>query len=346
MNRNYVIKRALYTFLMYVVMVTTFSILFNNVAEQTMRANIEEQVQLEMRNIKNVEPEALAKLRQDKILAKVHQNHLDEPLVSRIVWRTIDTITFNFRNSNGMKASNGDRSVLGIIAEAVPNTLALFLTEVVLVVLIGVPLGLYAARKPNGLLDRTSSSLAMFTQGLPTFWVGMIMIMIFSYGAKWFPSGGVHSNPPPEGIFYVLDYLGHLALPLITMTLIGLWGTVYLVRNIVLSNLQEDYIMAARSRGIPEGKVLLGHTLRSSMPAIMTIAVLSLFSSISGNIIVEGIFGWPGIGNQYFVAVQQNDVPVLMGTLSIQTLFNVVGFFLLDILYGYLDPRIKVGGKA
>ena len=346
MNRNFVIKRAVYTILMYLVMVTTFSILFNNVAEKTLRAGIEEQVVLEMRNFKNLEADKANLLREQKIQVKVHQNHLDEPLVSRILWQTYRTITFDFGNSNGMKASNGDRSVLGIIGEAIPNTLALFLTEVILVIAIGVPLGLYAARKPNGFLDRTSSSLAMFTSGLPTFWVGMIMIMIFSYGVRIFPSGGVHANPPPEGIFYALDYLYHLSLPLITMVLIGLWGTIYLVRNIVLSNLQEDYIMAARARGIPEGKVLLGHTLRSAMPAIVTITVLSLFSSISGNIIVEGIFGWPGIGNQYFVAVQQNDVPVLMGTLSIQTLFNVVGFFLLDILYGFLDPRIKVGGKA
>jgi peptide/nickel transport system permease protein len=104
--------------------------------------------------------------------------------------------------------------------------------------------------------------------------------------------------------------------------------------------------MAARARGIPERKVLFGHTLRTSMPAIMTMAILGLFGSIAGNIIVEGIFGWPGIGNLYFIAVQQNDVPVLMATLSIETLLNMVGFVILDIVYGLLDPRIKVGGKA
>ena len=82
------------------------------------------------------------------------------------------------------------------------------------------------------------------------------------------------------------------------------------------------------------------------MPAIMTLAILGLFGSIAGNIIVEGIFGWPGIGNLYFVAVQQNDVPVLMATLAIETLINMGGFVLLDIVYGLLDPRIKTGGRA
>jgi peptide/nickel transport system permease protein len=82
------------------------------------------------------------------------------------------------------------------------------------------------------------------------------------------------------------------------------------------------------------------------MPAIMTLAVLGLFASVAGNIIVEGIFGWPGIGNLYFIAVQQNDVPVLMATLAIETLVNMLGFVLLDLIYGFLDPRIRIGGRA
>jgi peptide/nickel transport system permease protein len=347
MYRNYVLKRLFFGLLMYVVMVFTFSALFNSVAETTLRSQIEEQVSQETRNLKNQSAETMKAYTEQRIANKIHQYHLDEPYLARVLWRSVDTLTFNFRNSNGMKASNGDRQVLGILLEAVPNTLTLFLTEVILVLIIGVPMGLWAARKPNGLLDRSVSMVTMVTNGLPTFWLGMIMIMVFSY-AVWphFPSGGLHSNPAPEGLAYVGDFLWHLALPLLTLTFLSVWGTAYLTRNIVLSNLQEDYIMSARARGIPEAKVLLGHTLRSSMPAIMTLAVLSLFSSISGNIIVEAVFGWPGIGNLYFVAVQQNDVPVLMATLSIQTLINMLGFVLLDIIYGLLDPRIKVGGKA
>ena len=157
---------------------------------------------------------------------------------------------------------------------------------------------------------------------------------------------GPSLSPTPQGLAGFFDFLWHLSLPLLTLVLLTVWGTGYLTRNIVLSNLQEDYVMAARARGISERRVLFGHTLRTAMPAIMTLAVLGLFSSIAGNIIVEGIFGWPGIGKLYFVAVQANDVPILMATLSIETLFNMLGFILLDIIYGFLDPRIKVGGKA
>jgi peptide/nickel transport system permease protein len=346
MYRTYVLKRVLYGILMYIVMVFVYSTLFNNVADQTMRSQIEEQIAQEATRLRGVTEAQLRTIIEEKRQVKIRQYHLDQPLMSRIFWRSVRTLLFDFGNSTIIKASSGDRLVIGIILEALPKTILLFTTEVVLNMILGVALGLYMAQKPNGILDRVSSAITMITNGLPSWWLGMIMIMVFSYAVPIFPSGGLHSNPAPQGFANFLDFLWHLSLPLLTLVLLSVWGTGYLTRNIVLSNLQEDYVMAARARGIAERRVLFGHTLRSAMPAIMTLAVLSLFASIAGNIIVEGIFGWPGIGNLYFVAVQQNDVPVLMATLAMETLFNMVGFILLDIIYGLLDPRIKVGGKA
>ena len=347
MYSKFVLKRLMYGILMYVLMVLTFSILFNTVAEQTLHSQIEEQISQELRSQKNVNQAQLAQLAQNKRTQKELQYHLNEPLVFRIVFRTLDTLSFNYGNATTIKSADGEKAVLGIELAYLPNTLILFATEVILTVLIGIPMGLWAARKPNGLLDRVCSSLSMITNGLPTWWLGLIMIMAFAYGPLGiFPSGGIHINPAPVGWTGVLDYLWHLSLPMITLVLLSIWGTAYLVRNIVLGNLQEDFVMAARARGIPERIVLLGHTLRTSMPAILTIVILSLFSSISGNIVFEIVFGWPGLGKLYWVAIQQNDVPVLMGTLAISTLINIVGFVLLDVLYGWLDPRIKVGGKA
>lgn len=346
MYRKFVLKRIAYGVLMYIVMIFVFSSLFNNIADKTMRAQIDEEVAQAATRLKNLNENQLKStiesMRQNKIL----QYHLNEPLPSRIFWRSIRTLGFDYGNSTTIKASNGDRLVISIILEALPRTIVLFSTEVVLVTILGVMLGLAAARKPNGPFDRANSMITMITNGLPAWWLAMLAIMALAYAVPIFPPGGVHSNPTPPGFAGFLDYLWHLALPLLTLVLLGVWGTAYLVRNIVLSNLQEDYVMAARARGIPERKVLFGHTLRTSMPAIMTMAILGLFSSIAGNIIVEGIFGWPGIGNLYFIAVQQNDVPVLMATLSIETLLNMLGFVLLDIVYGFLDPRIKVGGRA
>ncbi len=174
----------------------------------------------------------------------------------------------------------------------------------------------------------------------------MIMIMFFAYQINIFPSGGLHTVPPPQGFAYFLDILYHMALPMLTLLIIDFWGTAYLTRNIVLGTLQEDFVMSARARGIPENKVLFGHTMRTSAPPIVTMALLSLLSSISGNILFEGIFSWPGMGNLYWIAIEQNDVPVLMGLLAITTALYIAGLVILDLIYGFLDPRIKVGGKA
>ena len=175
----------------------------------------------------------------------------------------------------------------------------------------------------------------------------MLMIMAFAYFFKFFPSGGLHSTPPPDGTWAnMIDVLHHLVLPVITLVVIGFWGRAFLTRNIVLSTLQEDYIMSARARGIPERKVLYGHALRSAAPPIVTMGMLALIISVSGNIIFEGIFNWPGMGNLYWISVQQNDIPVLMGTLSLTIGLYITGLAILDLIYGFLDPRIKVGGKA
>ena len=346
MYSRYLIKRSIYGLLMYAVMIFTYSALFNKVAEETLRAQIEEEVAQAAIQYKNLSADRLQAIIASERAAKIHRHHLDQSYALRVFWRARDSLAFDFGDSTIMRAPNGDRSVAGIIGEALPRTILLFTSEVILVVVLGVVLGLYAARKPNGLLDRSISTITMITNGLPSWWLGMLMIMAFSYALPIFPSGGLRSNPAPIGIMAAADILRHLALPLATLVFLGVWGSAYLIRNIVLSSLQEDYVMAARARGIPERRVLFGHCLRTSLPAILTLAILSLFSSIAGNIIVEGVFGWPGIGNLYFIAVQQSDIPVLMGTLSIETFINMLGFVLLDFIYGFLDPRIKTGGAA
>jgi peptide/nickel transport system permease protein len=346
MYRRFLIKRAVYGLLMYAVMIFTYSAIFNKVAEETVRAQIEEEVAQASVQYKNLSAERLQAVMASEREARIHRHHLDQGYALRVFWRACDTLAFRFGNSTIMRAPDGDRSVIAIIGEALPRTILLFTSEVILVVALGIILGLYAARRPGGLLDRAISTITMVTNGLPSWWLGMLMIMAFSYALPIFPSGGLHSNPTPAGLMGVLDLLWHLSLPLLTLVFLGVWGSAYLIRNIVLSSLQEDYVMAARARGIPERRVLFGHCLRTSMPAILTLAILSLFSSIAGNIIVEGVFGWPGIGNLYFIAVQQSDIPVLMGTLSIETFINMVGFVLLDLVYGLVDPRIRAGGAA
>jgi len=346
MYKWYALKRILRGVFMFALIMFIMSLLFNQVSEQTQRTQIFEQVKQESMRLKDVKPEYIETWRTNRTDQLIKLYRLDRPYMERVLFRAVNTITFNLGDSTLIKSSKGDKKVIVILLEALPKTMILFTSAALVQMLIGVTLGLKKAQKPGKRLDRTTSFITMIVFGMPTWWLAMMLILLFVYVFKLFPSGGVNSIPTPEGIMFVLDRLWHMALPMITLILLGFWGLSFVVRNIVLSVLQEDYIMSARARGIPENKVLFGHTMRSAAPPLVTIIILSLLGSISGAIIFEGIFSWPGLGNLYWVAVQQNDIPVLMGDLAMTTGLYQGGLVFLDLIYGFLDPRIKVGGKA
>lgn len=349
---RYAVKRVIYAFLMYAVIIFIFSGLFNAVAETVMRAQIQEAVkgytqalrQDRRAQFTNEQISAMAQARQAELLA---QYRLDEPVFSRIVMRTLDTLSLKLGDSTIIRSSAGERAVVKIVGEAIPRTLLVFLTAMVVDIILGIWLGLRKARKAGGAMDRVTDVGTMVVFGLPVWWLGMMMIMVFAFMVPIFPSSGMHSAPPPESsLGYLLDLLYHMALPVITLVVLGFWGRAYLTRNIVLGILQEDFIMSARARGLSERKILFGHTLRSAAPPIVTMSLLALLGSVGGSLLFEGIFSWPGMGNLYWVAVTLNDVPVLMGDLALSTGLYMAGLVILDLIYGLLDPRIKVSGKA
>ncbi|WP_300711784.1 ABC transporter permease [uncultured Brachyspira sp.] len=341
----FVIKRILKGIIMFMILMLMSSAIFNTVSEKTLKAQIEENINAEVRGLSNMRTEDIENFIKERRDYYYDVYWLNRSAGERIFIRAVNTITFQFGKSSIMMDSNGNREVIKIIGEALPRSMILFTTASIIQIIIGLIIGLIKAKKAGGLFDRTTSIITMIVYGMPAWWLSMILIMIFVYKFNIFPSGGVHSIPIPSGIMYYLDILWHMALPLMTLTLIGFWGLSFVVRNIVLSALQEDYIMAARARGISEKSVLLGHTLRSSAPPIVTITLLGLLGSIAGSIIFEGIFSWPGLGNLYWISVQQNDIPVLMGNLAITTALYQFGLAVLDISYGFLDPRIKAGGR-
>jgi len=342
---KYCLRRIGYGLAIYIVIVFIFSALFNTTTERTVRAQIEEEIHAELSKRKNMKPEELQNYIAERRTFKYRLYKLDKPLWNRILLRAIDTLTLNLGKSTIIRSSTGDRNVWTIIAESIPRTILLFTTAVAIDIILGLWIGIKKAQKAGGIMDKATSVGTMIVYGMPSWWVGMLIIMFFAYIVRLFPSGGLHSTPPPTGFAYYIDMLYHMALPVLTLVVIGFWGRAFLTRNIALGILQEDYIMAARARGIPERKVLYGHAMRTAAPPIMTMAILSLLASVGGNIIFEGIFSWPGLGNLYWIAIEQNDIPVLMGCLSITTALYIMGLVLLDLIYGYLDPRIKVGGK-
>jgi peptide/nickel transport system permease protein len=346
MYKWFAVKRILKGVVIYAITIFLLSALFNTVSEATQRSQIEEQIRLEQTRLKNLLPAQIQAFQVERRANLIRQFKLDRPIVERIIFRTASILTFNFGKSMTITSSKGERDVSKIISETIPRSLILFVVAAAIEIAFGIFLGLKQAQKPGGKLDRTTSVVTMVVYGMPVWWLAMIIIMFFVYTLKLFPSGGIHSVPMPTGIMYFVDMLWHIILPLFTLLVLGFWGTAFVTRNIVLGILQEDYIMAARARGIPERRVLFGHTLRTAAPPLMTMAILGLLGSIGGAIVFEGIFSWPGLGNLYWIAVQQNDIPVLLADLAVTIGLYQVGLISLDLLYGFLDPRIKVGGKS
>ena len=345
---KFLLKRVLNGILMYMLLILVYSAIFDTTMRTTIESQIRDTVNAEvLRMTQTMKPEEVQQFIATRYAHYNRIYHLDTPTFNRITLRAWDTLTLKFGKSTIIKSAAGERDVFKIVSEAIPRTLMLFGIAIIIDIIIGVLLGLKKAQKAGGVLDKSTSIGTMVVYGMPSWWLGMLAIMFFAYTFKIFPSGGIYSVPPPTGGFAsFMDLLYHLTLPVLTLVVLGFWGRAYLTRNIVLGTLQEDFIMSARARGIPERKVLYGHTMRTAAPPIVTMALLALLASVSGNILFEGIFSWPGMGNLYWVAIQQNDIPVLMGNLAVTTALYIGGLVLLDLIYGFLDPRIKVGGKA
>ncbi len=342
----YPLRRVLHGLAMYVLLVLALSVVFNQVAEKSLRSQVDEEVVRVLRLSGNLEPAAFDALKASTYGELKSRYHLDESWASRVLWRAADVLSFRFGQSDSLKSASGERSVLGLLLEVLPNTLLLFGSEAILVMALGLVVGLLAARRRGGILDRGLLVLPMFLNGFPPWWIGMLALMALAYALPLFPSGGIQSNPAPAGLRRGFDLLWHLALPLLILVALNLWGFALQVRNLVVGLVESPWIRAARSRGVPETSILFRHVLAGARPALLTMLVMGLLQSISGNLLIEGIFGWPGIGNLYFIAVQQSDVPVLLGVLAFQTFLNLVGLVGLDLAYRLLDPRVAARDLA
>ena len=331
--------------LSFVIIVFLYSTIFNVVMDRTLRSQIQEMVVGETMGMTDSTPEEIDAYRERRLQDLYDRYHLEAPTHQRIFWRSMGILTLDWGQASMLTDSEGSREVFDIVVEKIPPTLLLFGTFAIIDIIWGVFLGMKKAQKPGNKLDQSTSIMTMVVFGMPSWWLAMIFIMIFVYIIPIFPSGGMGSVPPPEGFAAFIDTIYHMILPILTLLAIGFWARAYMTRNIVLGTLQEDFIMSARARGLPEKKVLYGHGLRAAAPPIATMGVMSLLMSIQGRLIFEGIFNWPGMGNLYWIAVQQNDIPVLLGLLSTTTFIYLAGLAFLDVIYGFLDPRIKVGGK-
>ncbi len=282
---------------------------------------------------------------------------LTRPKHERIVLFMIRAITFSFEDFQARVNYPGttEKNAKAVILAALRPTIILFTTATFINIFLGIFLGLQAARKAGKLLDRGLSTVAMISASLPMWWVGMLMLLIFSFTLKLFPFASIdifNELNQLEKQYAGLElffrsiplWFKYMTLPLITVTLVSFGGWAYIIRNVVFTVMSEDFVYVARAKGLSERSVLYKHVLRTASPPIVTMSAMSIVGSLGGAIITETVFQWPGMGRAYWVALQNGDTGVLIAITYTLVFLFVITIVLLDFIYMMLDPRVRVGG--
>ncbi|MDN3544091.1 ABC transporter permease [Kinneretia asaccharophila] len=241
------------------------------------------------------------------------------------------------------------RKVSTLIAERFPATLELAMAAGVIALGVGIPLGVYAALRRGRFSSQLLMTLSLLGVSLPTFLIGILLILIFAVTLKWMPSFGrgdvVTLGSWTTGLL-TLDGLKHLILPAVTLSVFQLTLIMRLVRAEMLEVLRTDYIKFARARGLSNQAVYFGHALKNTLVPVITITGLQLGSLIAFAIITETVFQWPGMGLLFIQAVQFADIPVMAAYLCLISFIFVTINLLVDMLYFAVDPRLRIEGKA
>jgi len=269
---------------------------------------------------------------------------LDSPWYSpqRIGLTMYKILILDFGHATFLTSDAGSTDVKDILFEKLPRTILLFTTATIIISIIGIFLGAVSASKIGSKTDRLTSTFAVISSSFPVWWIGLLMIFLFAFVYEIFPARATPSIPPSDPA-YLGALLYHMALPLITIVLIGFGAWAYLVRNFMVGIMNEDFIAAKKTIGIDQKKIIYSHGLKNAAPPIVTILALSLSGSLGGAIITEAVFDWPGMGRLYFEAISVMDLPVIIGATYILTVFFLASIFIADLLYGYFDPRVRTG---
>jgi peptide/nickel transport system permease protein len=228
--------------------------------------------------------------------------------------------------------------VLSLILERLPNTLYLMGTVFVTVLLLAIPIGVIAAVKQYSWFDHVVTGTTFAFLSTPTFWLGLLLIIVFGLQLRLFPLGGIQTAGKPFDLF---DRLHHLVLPVATIALVQLGSHVRYLRASMLETIGQDYMRTARAKGLAERIVVLRHGLKNAAIPLVTVVALDVPELFVGALVTEQIFGWPGMGRLFWDAATRSDYPVIMGILTVSSTLIVLANLLADVVYGYLDPRIR-----
>ncbi len=267
---------------------------------------------------------------------------LDRPLAVQFLIYLERTATFDFGLSFATQ-----RPVLDEILSRLPNTLALLVPAYLLSVLLGTVLGVLAARRRGRAAEKAVLSAGAISFSFPSFFVQMVLLLLFAYVYPVFPLRGSLSIPPPQGTWPLLvDRVWHLALPVGSLVLLGFGGWALTVRNLVVKVMGEDFMVLARAKGIGERRLFWGHAFRAVLPPLVTLFLLSLPGVVSGAVLTETVFSLHGVGRFLLDSVLGQDYPAAGGAFYLLTLITVASNLVADFLVQFTDPRIRTGERS
>jgi peptide/nickel transport system permease protein len=228
--------------------------------------------------------------------------------------------------------------VIDLIGERLPNTLYLMGSVFIAVLVLSIPIGVITALRQYSLLDHVITGTTFAFLSMPTFWLGLLLIIGFGLDLRWLPLGGIST---PGAQFDLVDRLRHLILPAATIALVQLGARVRYLRASMLETIGLDYMRTARAKGLPERIIVLRHALKNAAIPLVTIIALDIPELFVGALVTEQIFGWPGIGRLFWDAATRTDYPILMAVIAVSSSLVIFGNLLADLAYAYLDPRIR-----
>src|ERR687885_2897195 len=273
-------------------------------------------------------------LRADEIAALRAAYGLDQPLPIQYLSWMGHVLTGDFGRSFLYK-----RPVLEMIQASLPNTLLLAVLALLLTIIVGVPLGVIAARYRGSWLDQVIRVLGVAGHAIPAFWFGLLFILILSVQFRLFPVGGMLTvgKDPLD----IPDRVSHLFGPVLALSLAGIANYSRYMRTETLEVLSQDYVRTARAKGIRENVVLFVHTLRNALLPLVTALGTQLAYLVSGAVVVEQVFAWPGMGRMTFDAARSKDYPIVMAVVVIASMILLISYILRDVAYGIVDPRVR-----
>ena len=323
MRRGWLSRRAAASLLVFFVVLVLNFILFRIMPGDAVSTIIDP----------NFSPEAKARLRE--------LYGLDKPILQQFFIYLRQMLTFRF----GLSFLS-QRPVWEELVSRLPLTLVLMGCSMLLSAVIGIWLGIKAALNRNKFAEKFVLRAGAVTASFPGFFVQLVLLMLFARTFRIFPLRGSLSVPPPTGTWALFcDYAHHLALPVISLTIMGFGGWALYVRNLMVRVLNEDYIVMAEARGLSKKRVIYGHAFRSILPPIFTILLMSLPGLVSGAVITESVFSLHGVGTFLVEAVSGNDYPAAGAAFYLLALITVICNLLADVMYGIVDPRVRLEEK-